>query len=259
MARGELDPGEGVKALDREGLSAVLPAYNEEANILATAEAVRAAVEKVTSNFEIIIVNDGSKDRTGAVADALAREDPRVRVIHHEANRGYGAALRSGFAAITKGFCFYTDADRQFDLSEFMRLLPLIPGADVVTGFRENRRDPINRRLSAAMYKRMLGVLFGLRVRDVDCAFKVYRSDLLRDLDLASNSIFISAEALIKATQRGCVIREVAVTHFPREHGRQTGNSPATLVKALREFVKLSPALRRPGPAAPRPRGSKPR
>jgi len=241
------EPETGAEALDRMGLSAVLPAFNEEENILVTVEAVRSAVEKVTGNFEIIVVNDGSLDRTGQIADALAREDSRVRVLHHPANRGYGAALRTGFEAMTKGFCFYTDTDCQFDLTEFPRLLPLLPGADVVTGFRENRADPVHRRFNAAVYKHMLGALFGLHVRDVDCAFKVYRSQLLKDFDLASNSIFISAEALIKAAQRGCVIREVPVTHLPRAHGRQTGNSPATLVRALREFVKISPGLRMRG------------
>ncbi|HZE89846.1 MAG TPA: glycosyltransferase family 2 protein [Verrucomicrobiae bacterium] len=244
----------GAQALDRDGLSVVLPAFNEEENILATVEAVRSAVEKLTGNFEILVVDDGSHDRTGAIADALSREDRRVRVIHHSENRGYGAALRSGFAAMTKGFCFYTDTDCQFDLAEFPRLLPLLPGADVVTGFRENRADPFHRRLNAAIYKRMLGALFGLRVRDVDCAFKVYRSQLLKEFDLASNSIFISAEALIKAARSGCVIREVAVTHFPRAHGKQTGNSPATLIRALREFVRISPGLRAT-PARRNPRG----
>ena len=248
---------DGARTLSEKGLSIVLPAFNEEENILPTVEGVKAAVSKITRNFEIIVVNDGSVDRTGVIADALAREDARVRVIHHPVNCGYGAALRSGFAAVTKGFCFYTDADCQFDLNEFPRLLPLLPGADVVTGWRENRADPINRRFSAGLYKQMLSTLFGLKVHDVDCAFKIYRSDLLKDLDLASNSIFISAEALIKAAQRGCVIREVPVSHFPRSHGTQTGNSPGTLVKALREFVRISPTLRRNGRGTSRRSDSK--
>ena len=251
MSKETTESALGAATLAREGLSAVLPAYNEEGNLFAVVDGVRAAFSKITQDFEIIVVDDGSSDRTGGIADALAREDPRVVAIHHESNRGYGAALRTGFAAVTKGFIFYTDTDRQFDLSEFERLLPLIPGADVVTGFRENRQDPLHRRLNASVYNRMLAALFGLRVRDVDCAFKVYRSEVLKSLDLSSDSIFISAEALIKAAQRGCVIRECPVTHFPRGHGRQTGNSPATLVRALREFVRLGPAIRRRG----RPRG----
>jgi glycosyltransferase involved in cell wall biosynthesis len=250
---------EGTEALSRMGLSIVLPAFNEEENILATVEGVRRAVEKLTGNFEILVVNDGSRDRTGEIADALAREDRRVRVIHHPVNKGYGAALRTGFTAMTKGFCFYTDTDCQFDLSEFPRLLPLLPGADVVTGFRENRADPFHRRFNAALYKNMLSALFGLKVRDVDCAFKIYRSQLLKEFDLTSDSIFISAEALIKAAQRGCVIREVAVTHFPRAHGKQTGNSPATLVRALTEFVRMSPRLKMEGSRGPGPRGGKTR
>lgn len=259
MENEQADLAKGTEALDREGLSVVLPAFNEEENILATVEGVRSAVERLTGNFEIIVVNDGSKDRTGEIADALAREDRRIRVIHHPGNRGYGAALRTGFAAMTRGFCFYTDTDCQFDLSEFPRLLPLLPGADVVTGFRENRADPLHRRLNAALYKHILAALFGLRVRDVDCAFKVYRSELLKEFDLSSDSIFISAEALIKAAQRGCVIREVAVTHFPRAHGKQTGNSPATLVKALREFVTMSPRLKLNGGRGARARGGDPK
>lgn len=244
MAMSEPDTSTAVEALVREGISAVLPAYNEEENLFAVVDGVRSAFERVTPNFEILAVNDGSKDRTGEIADALAREDPRVRALHHPVNRGYGAALRTGFAAATRGFIFYTDTDRQFDLAEFQRLLPLLPGADVVTGFRENRRDPIHRRFNAGVYKQMLGVLFGLRVRDVDCAFKIYRAEILKSLDLSSDSIFISAEALIKAAQRGCVIREVGVTHFPRIAGTQTGNSPGTLVRALGEFVRYGPGIR---------------
>jgi len=240
---------EAAAEIDRLGVSAVLPAYNEEANLAKVVAAVRSAFERITANWEILAVNDGSRDRTGAIADELSRGDARVRALHHPVNRGYGAALRTGFAAASKGFIFYTDTDCQFDLGEFDRLLPLLPGADVVTGFRANRRDPINRRLSASLYKKMLSALFGLRVRDVDCAFKLYRSRLLKDLDLSSDSIFISGEALIKSAQRGAVIREVAVTHYPRREGTQTGNSPATLLRALREFVKMSPGMRRRGTA----------
>jgi len=247
MEAGDSELVKGTESLVREGLSIVLPAFNEEENILATVEAVRFEIAKLTDNFEIIVVNDGSRDRTGGIADALAREDRRIRVIHHPINRGYGAALRSGFTAMTKGLCFYTDTDCQFDLSEFPRLLQRLPGADVVTGFRVNRADPLHRRFNAALYKQMLSAIFGLRVRDVDCAFKVYRSALLKEFDLSSNSIFISAEALIKAAQRGCVIREVPVTHLARARGKQTGNSPATLVRALREFLALSPRLRQEG------------
>ncbi len=234
---------------EREGISTVLPAYNEEENLPDVVKGVRAALEKVTSDLEIIIVDDGSRDGTRSVAEALASEDPRIRVVRHERNRGYGAALRSGFAAATKEYCFYTDTDLQFDLTEFQRLLPLLPGADVVTGFRERRRDPFHRRLHAALYRRMIAAIFGLRVRDVNCAFKIYRTALLKSLDLRSDSIFISGEALIKAAQKGCIIREVAVTHLPRTRGIQTGNSPATLLRAFLEFVRLAPGIRLGGGA----------
>lgn len=244
---GDNGSGEGARALGSAGVSAVLPAYNEEANILGCVESVRSAIERITTNLEIIVVNDGSADRTGPIAEALAREDRRIRVIHHERNRGYGAALRSGFAAATKGFVFYTDTDCQFDLTEFERLVALVPGADVVTGYRENRQDPLHRRFNAGVYKRMLGTFFDLRVRDVDCAFKIWRSDVLKSLSLSSDSIFISAEALIKAARRGSVIREVGVSHLPRLYGKQTGNSPATLVHAFRELLKLSPSIRKTG------------
>jgi glycosyltransferase involved in cell wall biosynthesis len=238
---------EGAEELAREGVSIVLPAYNEDPNIEQVVASIRTAVEKVTANLEILVVNDGSKDRTGEVAEAMARKDPRIRAIHHPANRGYGAALRTGFAAASKGFCFHTDTDGQFDLSEFCRLVPLVPGADVVVGFRADRRDPIHRRVNARLYHLLLGALFGLHVRDVDCAFKLWRCRLLKDLALESDSIFISAEALIKAARRRSVIREVAVSHYPRAHGKQTGNSLGTLAHALRELLKLSPGIRKDG------------
>jgi dolichol-phosphate mannosyltransferase len=141
------DGADAIPDFEREGLTAILPAYNEEANIFRAVELVRSALETVTSNYEIIVVDDGSVDKTRAIAGSLEKEDPRVRVIHHERNRGYGAALRSGFAAASKGFCFHTDSDCQFDLSEMREMALAAVDADVVAGYRIHRRDLPHRRL----------------------------------------------------------------------------------------------------------------
>ena len=223
-----------------QALSVVVPLFNEEENVEATVEEVRAKILPRVPLCEIILVDDGSRDRTASMCDALAAAHPRlVRTIHHPQNLGYGAALRSGFAAATHPVIFYTDGDIQFDLAEIDRLLPLLEGADIVTGYRINRQDPWHRRLNAGTYNLVMRVLFGVKLRDLDCAFKLYRKTIFDVIHTKSDGILISGEILVQAVQHGLVIREVGVTHYPRQRGTPTGNKPLVVVSAMIELVKF--------------------
>jgi glycosyltransferase involved in cell wall biosynthesis len=218
--------------------------YNEESNI---EEAVRRAVSILPRHadaFEVILVDDGSRDRTGGIADRLSAADPRIRVVHHGTNRGYGAALRSGIDAARYDWIFYTDGDNQFDLEEIRLLLPLCPQNDIVTGYRIDRRDPFNRKLNAWIFNLAMRLFFGLRVRDVDCAFKLYRRSIFDGFPLRSNGAMIDAEILARARARGARIAEVGVHHYPRTAGSQTGASPFVILRAFRELFRLWAELR---------------
>src|SRR5262245_23159647 len=220
-------------------LSIVVPLFNEERNVEATVEELRSKIGARVDAWEAILVDDGSLDGTAAVAEALAADDGRVRVVRHESNRGYGAALRSGFAAARHPLVFYTDGDLQFDLDEIDRLIPLLDGADIVTGWRINRQDPCHRRFKAGIYDLVVMTLFCRRLRDLDCAFKFYRKSIFEVVQMKSDGILISGEILVQAVQHGLSIREVGVTHYPRTRGTPTGNKPLVVVAAMLELVKF--------------------
>jgi len=222
-----------------ESLSVIVPLYNEEENVEATVAEVRAKIAPRFLSCEIVLVNDGSQDRTPSLCDALAAAGTDVRVVHHPRNLGYGAALRSGFAAARHPLLFYTDGDLQFDLDEIDRLLPLLEGADIVTGYRINRQDPWHRRFNAGTYNLVMRTLFGVRLRDLDCAFKLYRKSIFETIQMKSDGILISGEILVQAVAQGLVIREVGVTHYPRARGTPTGNKPLVVVAAMIELVKF--------------------
>ncbi len=227
-------------------LSLFYPMFNEEGNI---EEAARRALEilpRFADEYEVILVNDGSKDATGAMADRLAKGDPRIRVIHHPVNQGYGAALRSGIRAARYEWIFYTDGDNQFDLSEIEKLLPLRGDHEVVTGFRIDRRDPWNRKLNASIFALAVGILFGLWLRDVDCAFKLYNASIFERMDLTSNGAMIDVEILTRARRRGARIAEIGVHHYPRMAGSQTGAKLSVILRAFRELGHLWRELRKP-------------
>jgi glycosyltransferase involved in cell wall biosynthesis len=224
-------------------LSYFFPAHNEEGNLEALVADALVALPALASRFEIIIVNDGSRDRTGALADALASAHPEaVRVIHHPTNLGYGAALRSGFRVARFEYVGFTDGDRQFAVSDLGRLTARIAEADrpdVVAGFRIQRADPLIRTLYARSYRLANRILFGLRVTDVDCACKLFRRDSLRGLRVESGGAFFSAELLIKLAAAGRSVVQVGVPHYPRTIGTPTGARPAVILRAVRDFWNL--------------------
>lgn len=222
-----------------DSLSVVVPLYNEEENVEAAVAEIRAKIFPRVNTCEIILVDDGSHDHTSQISEALAAADPRVRTVRHARNLGYGAALRSGFEAAQNALIFYTDGDVQFDLDEIDRLIPLLDGADIVTGYRINRQDPWHRRFNAGFYNLVMRVLFGVRLHDLDCAFKFYRRSIFDVIQLKSDGILISGEILVQAVQHSLVIREVGVTHYPRVRGTPTGNKPLVVLAAMLDLVNF--------------------
>ncbi len=233
------------------GMSVFYPCYNEEANVERTTRAALAACRRLFEDYEIIIVNDGSRDRTGAIADRLAAECPRVRAVHNQPNRGYGGALARGFREATKEFVFYTDGDGQFDFEEIEKLLPLLAQYDIISAYRLHRQDAPLRKLNAAGWGMLVRTLFRMRVRDIDCAFKIYPRRFLERIELRSTGALIDTEMLAKAARLGYSIGQVGVQHRPRLAGQQTGARPRVILRAFRELFGLYRHIRDTGAAPP--------
>ncbi len=225
--------------MPQRSLTIFFPCFNEEANVERAARAALKAAQNLTDDYEVIIVNDGSRDKTGEIADRLAREDAHIRVIHHPQNKGYGAALQSGYRGAAKDTIFYTDGDLQFDLMEISRLWPLIAEYDVVTGYRLKRNDPFIRKLNSFCWTTLTKALFRLPVRDVNCAFKLFRREVIANIELASAGALIDAEVFARAKKAGYRITEVGVHHYPRQFGSQTGANPLVILRAFKELFKL--------------------
>jgi glycosyltransferase involved in cell wall biosynthesis len=232
---------------DRPTLTFFFPAYNEEENV---EETVRRALEHlgpmVDGSLEVLGADDGSAARTGELADAMAAADPRVRV-HHQANRGYGGALKAGFANARGRLICFSDGDLQFDLGEMRLLLERLDDprrpVDAVIGYRRQRRDPFHRTLIAKTYNAVISVTFGLRVRDIDCAMKLFRREVVDGLRLDSEGPFLSAELLIKLRARGARVAQMGVTHYPRVAGQNTGASFRKILRTFRDIGRLRWAL----------------
>jgi glycosyltransferase involved in cell wall biosynthesis len=224
-------------------LSYFFPTHNEEANIEALVAEALATLPTLADAFEVIAVDDGSTDRTGEIADRLAAEHPDiVRVVHHNPNRGYGGALRSGFETSRYELLAFTDGDRQFRIADIGRLTTRMAAADrpdVVVGFRIKRADPLVRILYARAYKLANRLFFGLRVTDVDCACKLFRREALEGVRVESGGAFFSAELLTKVRQAGRSVAEVGVPHYPRTAGSPTGAKPAVIWRAVKDFWML--------------------
>jgi glycosyltransferase involved in cell wall biosynthesis len=207
--------------VERISLTAFFPAYNDQHTIEGIVRTAAAEMRKVTSDFEVLVVDDGSKDQTGEILDRLSKELPFLRVIHHARNLGYGAALISGFTNATKDVIFYTDGDGQYDVREMHNLLAhLKPNIDLVNGFKVKRADAWYRIWIGAAYRRAMRLVFRLQIRDVDCDFRLFRRYIFDTITLESRSGVICVEMAKKFERAGFRMVEIPVSHYPRLHGR---------------------------------------
>lgn len=231
-----------------QSLSIVLPAYNEEDNIEKQVRACLAFLGEHFADYEVIVVNDGSRDRTGEIVDRLIAQDHHVRTVVHPTNLGYGRALADGFAAARCDLVFYTDSDNQFDVREIKDAMPLIKGpdrpegADAVFGFRVYRYDSVLRCILSWTYNRLVRVLFRVKVRDVDCAFKLWTRAVNDRLAIESNDFFIDTEMVAKVRRMGFTMVEKGVRHYPRSAGTTTvraSHIPRTLWTVARMWFRI--------------------
>ncbi|MFH1747394.1 MAG: glycosyltransferase family 2 protein [Planctomycetota bacterium] len=225
-------------------LTIFFPCYNEEANVeRVTREAVEVA-SQIADDYEVIIVNDGSRDRTAEIADRLAAEIPQVRAVHNNPNLGYGGALQRGFRESSKDWVFYTDGDGQFDIKELPKLLPHLETHDIVSCYRLDRQDPLIRKLNAWAWTTLVNILFRLGLRDIDCAFKIYPRKLFDQITMKSTGALIDTEILAKARNLGYSIAQLGVHHYPRTAGEQTGANLRVILRAFKELFKLRRHIR---------------
>jgi glycosyltransferase involved in cell wall biosynthesis len=229
------------------GLSVFLPCHNEEQNLVRVVDNFRAQLDRFALAYEIIVVNDGSRDQTGAIADRLAASDSRIKVLHHPVNRGYGGAVISGLAAATMPYVLLCDGDGQFDAAELARLVPMVPDYDVVAGRRIKRADHLLRRLNGQAWTALVRLLFGIRITDVDCGFKLFKREFVQNLDLSARGAMISTELMVKIADRGARIAEVDVGHLPRLAGEQSGANLRVIARAFAELLRLWGELRSSG------------
>lgn len=220
-------------------ISVFFPCYNEQDNVARIVEQALGVLQKLSTDFEVIIVDDGSSDATGRIADEFAGRNNRIKVVHHPANLGYGAALQSGFRAATKELVFYTDGDGQFDINEMPSLLPLMEQYDIVSCYRLNRRDNMLRKISGWCWTKLVCLLFGMKIRDIDCAFKLYKREIFDNITLLSTGALIDTEILARAVRKGYTITQKGVHHYPRTAGAQTGANPRVIFRAFKELFKL--------------------
>ena len=223
-------------------LSLFFPCHNEAENLEALVADALAALPALATTYEVILVDDGSLDGTAAVAERIVqRHGGTVRLVRHDVNRGYGGALRSGFAAAQYDYLAYTDGDRQFRIADLARLVERAEAtsAPLVIGYRLQRADPPLRLVYATLYRVANRIWFGLRVRDVDCAAKLFRRDALRNISVHSDGAFFSAELLIRLRLAGVPISEVGVPHYPRTAGSPTGARLSVIARAVRDFWSL--------------------
>jgi glycosyltransferase involved in cell wall biosynthesis len=221
-------------------ISVFFPCYNEQDNIARTARRATDVLQKLGADYEVIIVDDGSSDATAKIADEIAGQNNRVKVVHHPTNLGYGAALQSGFKAAAKELVFYTDGDGQFDINELPPLLPLIKQYDIVSCYRLNRQDNLIRKLNGWAWTKLVCLLFNMKVRDIDCAFKLYKREIFDNIRMSSSGALIDAEILARAARKGYAITQRPVHHYPRTAGVQTGAKLRVILRAFRELFKLA-------------------
>jgi len=214
------------------------PAYNDEKNLPTLVPYVSEFLKEITDVYEIIIVHDGSPDKTGEVADTLAKEYPNVRVIHHAKNMGYGSALRDGFAEAKYDYVMYTDGDNQYDVREFLQYLHLLDTSDVLSGYVREKAVSLRRKVQSEVWNWLVRILFFVWCRDIDCAMKMYKRKVLETISIKSSSCFIDAEMIIKAKKAGFKVAQFPVTHFPRTEGLASGSKMSVIVPTIVEMIK---------------------
>lgn len=217
-------------------ISFVLPAYNEQENII---KSIDASLALPFEEIEVIVVDDGSTDKTNVLVKSYSQNDKRIQLVTHSSNRGYGAALTSGFDAATGQYIFFTDSDLQFSLNEVYQLWSLRNTSDIVVGYRFPRNDPRHRKFNAWAWGKLVRILTGIKVQDINCAFKLFRSEVIKSMDLKAQGAFINTEILAKAMSSDYRITELPVKHYPRLAGQQTGANPMVVAKAFWELFTV--------------------
>ena len=234
-----------AESTNNVSISVFFPCYNEQDNVTRVVEQAVDVLEKLKADFEVIIVDDGSSDSTGKIIDELSGKNDRIKAVHHEINLGYGAALQSGFKAATKELVFYTDGDGQFDINEMPPLLELMEQCDIVSCYRLNRQDNFIRKINAWCWTKLVCFLFGLKIRDIDCAFKLYRRVIFDNINLVSTGALIDTEILARAIRKGYRVVQRGVHHYPRPAGTQTGANLRVILRAFKELFGLWGRIRK--------------
>ncbi|MCP4229925.1 MAG: glycosyltransferase family 2 protein [bacterium] len=225
-----------MKKTGSPSISAVIPAFNEAGNIAPLCREFNLVLKDNYPEYEIVVVDDGSSDQTASILKKLQGEIANLRVITHKSNQGYGKSLRDGFDAAAMDYIFYTDGDNQFDIEELTKFPPLLDEADAVLGYRIKRAEGVFRHFTSRCYNILVSILFGLRVRDIDCSFKLFPASYIPRLKLKSDKFFIDTELIIKMKNAGARFAELGVTHKKRHYGRTTV-SPIHVFTTLYELA----------------------
>jgi glycosyltransferase involved in cell wall biosynthesis len=232
-------------------VSVILPAFNEEGNIERTVETTVKVLPEVAAKWEIIVVDDGSSDATAPICMDLQTRYSELVLIRHARNRGYGAALKSGIKASRYELVFFSDSDGQFDLRDLQQLISWSEDYDIIVGYRAKRQDPLYRRINALGWNFLVRLVLGMKIRDVDCAFKLFRREVFDHVRIRSRGAMVNTEILAQATRLGMRIQQVKVHHFPRRCGKQSGANVHVIIKAFRELCRLWRRLRHIAPDQP--------
>ncbi len=204
-----------------KSISVFFPAYNDEGTIAKIVSDADSVLNSIIKDYEILIIDDCSPDNTGKIADKLAKSNKKIKVIHHEKNKGIGGVLVSGYKNAKKDYVFYTDGDAQYDIKEIEKLIKYIPQSDIVIGYRKKRADPFIRKLTSKVYNILIRVLFNLKVKDVDCSFKLIKKSLIDQIDLKTSSGFVDAELMWKLKKKyNHKIIQIPVNHYERKFGK---------------------------------------
>jgi glycosyltransferase involved in cell wall biosynthesis len=225
-------------------LTIFFPAFNEEANIKNTIMTALKSASQLAGDYEVICVNDGSTDRTQTVVEELVKNHPKLRLVSHRQNLGYGAAIKTGLASSTKEWIFYTDSDGQFRFDQLAAFIAARTQADMILGYRKKRQDHLLRLVIAKVFLKTWNyLLYGLTLKDVDCSYKLFPRQLIRGVELITESAITETELMVRLIRQGATYLELPVTHYPRYKGIPTGANPEVIIRALKESLILWRAL----------------